>query len=106
MQALRVQARYRSASRQSRQCVNGGDASPAQLEALALAHVRHQHQVALLSQPLLNKGAPAAVITRHVFWNSLRVKGIAKGAVALAQQLVPSPELIGGIALEAPATEV
>ena len=46
------------------------------------------------------------MITRHVFWNSLRVKGIAKGAVALAQQLVPGPELIGGVALEAAATEV
>ena len=106
MQALRVQARHCRASRQSRQCVNGGDAGPAQLEALALAHVRHQHQVALLSQPLLNKGAPATVVTGHVFWNSLRVKGIAKGAVALAQQLVPGPELIGGVALEAAATEI
>ena len=106
MQRFRVQPRDCSAPGQRCQFINGGEASGAQLLALALAHVRDQHQVALIGQSLLNEGAPAAMITGHVLRHRVGVKGVAKGAVTLAQQLVPGPELIGGVTLEAATTEV
>ena len=77
-----------------------------QLEALALAHVGHQHQVALIRQALVDKGAPAAVITGHVVRDHLRIEHFSKSAVALTQQLIPGPELISAVALEAATTEV
>ena len=106
MQGLGTQARNHSASRHGRQRVDGGDSGGAQLEALALAHVGHQHQVALIRQALVDKGAPAAVITGHVLRDHLRIERFSKSAVALTQQLVPGPELISAVALEAATTEV
>ena len=106
MQGLGVQAWNCGTSRKRSEVFNGGDTRVAQLLALALAHARHQHQVALLGQALLDVGGPTTVIPGHVLRDHLRIKALPEAAVALAQQLVPGPELIGGVALEAATTQI
>jgi hypothetical protein len=95
MQCFGVQAGNRRVSRQRRQRIHSRDAGRAKLEALALAHVRHQAEVTLLSQPLFDEVTPAPMITGHILRYHGRVEAFSESAIALAQQLVPSPELVG-----------
>ena len=46
------------------------------------------------------------MIPRTVLGYCGGIKGLAEVPIAAAQELIPSPELIGGIALETPATEI
>ena len=85
---------------------NRADASSAELLALALAHARHQNQIALFFEPLLDERRPAAVIPRCILGDHRWIEALAELAVALPQQLIPSPELIGAIGLKFAAAQI
>ena len=61
-----------------------GDAGGAQLVALAAAHPRHQDQIALGLQPLLDERLPLAVIAGGILRLLARIEAGAEVAVALA----------------------